>query len=128
MIFNKKDDLKIEKIMSPKARKKDLNRKTLLKPEGMDVYAMKSPPILVYDHDEAYRKQQKSINDSKRQNQRISKMYGGEMKKKKMMYGGEMKKKKMMYGGMAKKKMMKGGRTMYSAGGDASVMPKATPN
>ena len=27
-----------------------------------------------------------------------------------------------------KKNMMKGGRTMYSAGGDASVMPKATPN
>lgn len=114
MIFNKKDDLKIEKIMSPKARKKDLNRKKLLQPEGINIYAMKSPPILVYDHNEAYRKQQKSINDSKRQNQRISKMYGGEMKKKKMMYGG-----------MAKKKMMKGGRTMYGHGGE--VMPKAEP-
>tara|TARA_R110000803_G_scaffold33236_1_gene72855 strand:- start:68 stop:388 length:321 start_codon:yes stop_codon:yes gene_type:complete len=33
-----------------------------------------------------------------------------------------------MDGGMAKKKMMKGGRSMYSAGGNASVMPKATPN
>ena len=33
-----------------------------------------------------------------------------------------------MAGGMAKKKMMKGGRSMYSAGGNASVMPKATPN
>tara|TARA_X000001316_G_C915143_1_gene29659 strand:+ start:729 stop:860 length:132 start_codon:yes stop_codon:yes gene_type:complete len=38
------------------------------------------------------------------------------------------KKKKMMYGGMAKKKMMKGGRSMYSAGGKASVMPVAKPN
>jgi len=44
-----------------------------------------------------------------------------------MMYGKD-KKKKMMKGGMSKKKMMYGGRTMYSAGGNASVMPKATPN
>lgn len=33
-----------------------------------------------------------------------------------------------MDGGMAKKKMMKGGRSMYSAGGNASVMPVAKPN
>jgi hypothetical protein len=58
---------------TPKVRKKDLNKKGLLKPNGIDVYAMKSPPILVYDHSEAYRKQQKGISDSKRKKQRTGK-------------------------------------------------------
>jgi hypothetical protein len=33
-----------------------------------------------------------------------------------------------MIHGKDKKKMMKGGRSMYSAGGNASVMPVAKPN
>ena len=58
---------------TPKVRKKDPNKKRLLKEKGIDVYAMKSPPILVYDHSEAYRKQQKGISDSKRKKQRTGK-------------------------------------------------------
>ena len=58
---------------TPKVKKKDLNRKALLKPGGSDVYAMKSPPKMVYDASEAYRKQQKRISDSKRKKQRTGK-------------------------------------------------------
>jgi len=80
MIFNKKDDLKIEKIMEEKNE---------LVKIGNNIY--KGP-------------------------------------KNRMIKNSNPNRGQYMDGGMAKKKMMKGGRTMYSAGGNASVMPKATPN
>jgi len=57
----------------PKARKKDPNRKALLKPGGIDVFTAGNPPKMVYDASEAYRKQQKGISDSKRKKQRTGK-------------------------------------------------------
>jgi|TARA_B100001093_G_scaffold289271_1_gene276296 hypothetical protein len=78
MIFNKKDDLKIEKIM----KKKPL---PLIFPTP--IQKAQIPEKIKTD------KKRKLIIPG-----RINRMYGGEMKKKEMMYGG-MAKKKMMKGG-----------------------------
>jgi len=95
MIFHKKDDLQIEKMM--KARIPEIkNPRDYSRPKIPEkTMPLKNKELIIPG--------------------RINRMYGGEMKKKKMMYGG-----------MAKKKMMKGGRAMYSAGG--SAMPVAKPN
>ena len=54
-------------------KKKNPNRKSLLKPGGIDVFTAGNPPKMVYDASEAYRKQQKRISDSKRKKQRTGK-------------------------------------------------------
>jgi hypothetical protein len=59
--------------LKPKARKKNPNKKALLKPGGIDVFTAGNPPKMVYDASEAYRKQQKRISDSKRKKQRTGK-------------------------------------------------------